>query len=99
MAIERPPLHSVWENAEGDKYFVEDVSEPLSEKEIANDPDIKTAAEADDARASFLVTYVPYDDRGDEGAIGYEADHEEWADFVKENVLKQIGIELGPRIL
>lgn len=69
--IERPPLHSVWENDNGEEYFVEDVSEP-----------------DDDEPDFFSVSYVPLKDKDNMGAVGFEADNDEWAEFVAANRLR-----------
>jgi hypothetical protein len=95
MTTARPPLHSVWENDEGDRLVVVEVSEPFTEEQIAEDlaadgvtaPDA-LARETERMRAYFLVTY---EESGDE--FGMEVDNEQWAMLIEADAFRMTGIE------
>ncbi|MDQ7981330.1 hypothetical protein QYH69_29290 [Paraburkholderia sp. SARCC-3016] len=85
MTTDRPPLYSVWENRAGEKIFVEEVTAPLTEEEIASDLDAEGLTgedferEATAMRAMFVVTYVAYEGRGNLEAVRFETDEGQWA--------------------
>jgi len=95
MTTARPPLYSVWENDEGDRLVVVEVSEPFTDEQIAEDlaadgvtaPD-ELARETERMRACFLVTY---EESGDE--FGMEVDNEQWAMLIEADAFRMTGIE------
>ncbi|MEK6349153.1 MAG: hypothetical protein V4764_16840 [Burkholderia sp.] len=95
MTTARPPRFSVWENDEGDSIVVVEVSEPLTDEQIAADlaaegitaPD-DIASETARKRAFFLVTY---EENGDD--CGFELDNEQWAMLVEADAFRMTGIE------
>jgi len=95
MTTARPPLYSIWENDEGDRLVVVEVSEPFTDEEIAKDladdgitsPD-ELARETERMRAFFIVTY---EESGDE--FGMEVDNEQWATLIEADAFRMTGIE------
>lgn len=94
MTAARPPLFSVWENDEGDRIVVVEVSEPLTDEQIAADlaavgtspKDI--ASETERKRDFFIVTY---EENGD--GCGFELDNEQWAMLIEADAFRMTGIE------
>lgn len=95
MTISRPPLYSVWENNEGDRIVVVELSEPFTDEEIAADladegittPDA-LARETARMQAFFLVTYEEGDDD-----MAVELDNEQWAAMIEADGFRMTGIE------
>jgi hypothetical protein len=83
MEIKAPPLHSIWENDEGMKLFVDDLYDEA-------DPEVGLE---DGDEPTFFVTVVPYAQRDDMSAIGEELDPQQWESLVENNELRQTGIE------
>jgi len=104
MATDRPPLYSVLENRAGEKIFIEEVTEPLTEEAIANDLDADGLTgedferEAAVMRAMFVVTYVAYERRGNLEAVRFETDEGHWAQLTGSDGFRMKGIEPGPSI-
>ncbi|MEX4004890.1 hypothetical protein AB4Y38_39225 [Paraburkholderia sp. EG285A] len=95
MTISRPPLHSVWENDEGDRIVVVELSEPFTDEQIAEDlaidgitaPD-ELARETARMKAFFLVTYEEGDDD-----MAMELDNEQWAAMIEADGFRMTGTE------
>ncbi|MDF3883149.1 hypothetical protein [Cupriavidus basilensis] len=86
MALEKPALHSVWENDQGDKLIVLDVFDPAEDDEMGED---------DYLPGYYRVTFVDYDERNEAAPFGEEFDNEQWMALVKSLDLKQSGVEPG----
>jgi len=105
MSIDRPPLYSVWENRAGEKIFVEEVTKPLTEEEIANDLDTHGLTgedferEATVMRAMFVLTYVAYESRGNLEVTRFETDEGHWAQLTGSEGFRMTGIEPLPSII
>ncbi len=86
MALEKPALHSVWKNDQGDAFIILGVFDPAEDDEM----------EEDDYRPGYyLVTFVHYDERNEVDAFGEEFDNEQWTALVKSLDLKESGVEPG----
>ncbi|MGO4814297.1 hypothetical protein AB4156_32805 [Cupriavidus sp. 2MCAB6] len=85
MALEKPALHSVWQNDQGDAFIVLDVFDP-AEDGMGDD---------DYLPGYYLVTFVDYDERNEADIAGEEFDNEQWSALVKSLDLKQSGVEPG----
>ena len=84
MTIVRPPLYSIWENDQGDRLVVPEVSQPFTDEEIARglaDEEISSPEEVacvtERMREFFIVTY---EENGHK--LGMDVDNEQWATFI-----------------
>lgn len=105
MVTDRPPLYSIWENRAGEKIFVEEVTKPPTEEEIANDLHVEGLTgedferEATVMRAMFVVTYVAYERRVNPEVTRLEADEGHWAQLTRSDGFRMTGIEPIPSII
>jgi hypothetical protein len=83
MEIKAPPLHSIWENDEGMKLFVDDLYDE-ADPEVGFD---------EGGEPTFFVTLVPYTQREDMRAIAEELNPEQWKSLVEGHQLRQTGLE------
>ncbi|WP_321954196.1 hypothetical protein [Paraburkholderia bannensis] len=94
MTTSRPPLKSIWENDDGDKIVVVEISEALTDEEISEDFAGEWITAADEIareiellRSFFLVTYEERDHR-----IGMQLDNEQWATLIEKERFRMTGI-------
>ena len=93
MAIDRPPLYSVWENRAGEKIFVDNDldADGLTGEDFER--------EATVMRAMFVLTYVAYESRGNLEVTRFETDEGRCAQLTGSEGFRMTGIEPVPSII